>query len=58
VLRLAPSGDGVFAGVFRDTWVAGPYRIVVTVDGRDAQLGDFQRSASVTAIVTTPPPRR
>jgi hypothetical protein len=56
VVRLAPSGDGVFAGVFRDTKVAGPYRIVVTVDGRDAQLGDFQRSASVTAIVTTTPP--
>jgi hypothetical protein len=56
VIPLAPSGDGVFAGVFRDTKVAGPYRIVVTVDGRDAQLGDFQRSASVTAIVTTTPP--
>jgi hypothetical protein len=57
VVRLAPSGDGVFAGVFRDTKVAGPYRIVVTVDGRDAQLGDFQRSASVTAIVGTTPRR-
>jgi hypothetical protein len=56
VLPLAPSGDGVFAGVFRDTRVAGPYRIVVTVDGRDAQLLDFQRSASITAIVQTTPP--
>jgi hypothetical protein len=56
VLRLTPSGDGGYAGVFRDTKVAGPYRIVVTVDGRDAKLGDFQRSATVTAVVETTPP--
>jgi hypothetical protein len=51
VLRLDYRGDGVFAGVFRDTKAPGPYRLVVAVDGRDAKIGDFRRSLSATAVV-------
>jgi hypothetical protein len=51
VLRLEYRGDGVFAGVFRDTKAPGPYRFVVAVDGRDAKIGDFRRSLSATAVV-------
>ncbi len=51
VLRLDYRGDGVFAGTFRDTKVPGPYRLVVTIDGRDAKIGDFRRSQSTTAVV-------
>jgi hypothetical protein len=51
VLRLDYRGDGVFAGVFRDTKAPGPYRLVVAVDGRDAKIGDFRRSLSATALL-------
>src|SRR2546422_182779 len=42
MLRLDYRGDGVFAGVFRDTKAPGPYRFVIAVDGRDAKIGDFR----------------
>lgn len=51
VVRLDYRGDGVFAGTFRDTKIPGPYRLVVAIEGRDARIGDFQRSASTTAVV-------
>ncbi len=51
VVRLDYRGDGVFAGTFRDTKTPGPYRLVVTIDGGDAKIGDFQRSKSTTAVV-------
>ena len=51
VLRLDYRGDGVFAGVFRDTKAPGPYRLVIAVDGRDAKIGDFRRSLSATALL-------
>jgi hypothetical protein len=58
VLRLDYRGDGVFAGVFRDTKVPGPYRFVVAVDGRDAKIGDFRRSLSATAVVRSSRPAK
>ena len=51
VVTLVHRGDGVFGGVFRETKATGPYRLVVTIDGRDAQIGEFQRSTSATAAV-------
>jgi hypothetical protein len=51
VVRLEYRSDGVFAGMFRDTKAPGPYRLVVGIEGRDAKIGDFQRSASTTAVV-------
>jgi hypothetical protein len=54
IVTLAHKGDGVFAGVFRETKAAGPYRLVVTIDGRDAQVGDFQRSTSASVVVVRP----
>lgn len=51
VVRLDYRSDGVFAGMFRDTKAPGPYRLVVGIEGRDAKIGDFQRSASTTAVV-------
>jgi hypothetical protein len=57
-LRLDYRGDGVFAGVFRDTKAPGPYRLVIAIDGRDAKTGDFQRSLSTTAVVRSSQPTR
>ena len=51
VMRLDDRGKGEFAGVFRETKAAGPYRLVVTIDGRDPQIGEFQRSTSASAVV-------
>jgi hypothetical protein len=51
VVPLDYRGDGVFSGMFRDTKAPGPYRLVVTIEGRDAKIGEFQRSASTTAFV-------
>ena len=50
MVRLHYRGDGVFAGMFHDTKTPGPYRLVVRIEGRDAKTGDFQRSASTTAV--------
>ena len=58
IVRLDQRGNGVFAGVFRDTKAAGPYRLVVTIHGRDAQIGQFQRSTSAFAVVGAPQPSR
>jgi hypothetical protein len=51
VVTLTHRGDGVFGGVFRETKATGPYRLVVTIDGRDVQIGEFQRSTSASAVV-------
>ena len=56
VIRLDYRGGGVFAGVFRDTKAPGPYRLVVTIDGRDGKIGDFRRSLSTTAVVRSSRP--
>jgi hypothetical protein len=58
VQRLDHRGDGIFAGVFRDTKAPGPYRFVVAVDGRDAKIGDFRRSLSATAVVRSSRPAK
>ena len=58
VLRLEHRGDGVFAGVFRETKTPGPYRLVVAIEGQDARIGQFQRTTSGSALVGLPPPAR
>ena len=58
VLPLDHRGDGVFAGTFRETKTPGPYRLVVSIEGRDRGIGDFQRSSSTTAVVEPSRPAR
>lgn len=48
---LEARGDGTYAGTFAATTIPGAYRVVVTIHGSDPDIGEFQRTESLTALV-------
>ncbi len=50
-LSLVDRGDGTYAAIFAEATVPGPFRIVVTIEGSDPQIGEFRRVKTLTALV-------
>jgi hypothetical protein len=50
-VTLRSNGDGTYSGVYRETTVPGPYRVVVEIGGDHARIGRFRRMETGTALV-------